>query len=212
MISDFIESATSKFTCPLVPEITYRSSHIKTMWLDLGKKFGAMGDFPYWAIAWPGSQSLSRYILDNPKLVENKRIIDCGCGNGMAGIAAALSNAHVSAIDIDPFAIAATKINSAENNVVINAYQSDVFDITEQADIFIMGDVFWEEKNNHKVSQWLKAIEQRQAIALFGGDILWSYDLNPQFEKLQQYQIEAIKDIHTATSAIVYKTSSEYFQ
>jgi hypothetical protein len=36
-------------------------------------------DDPFWGFYWPGGQAVTRYILDRPKLVYNKRILDFAC-------------------------------------------------------------------------------------------------------------------------------------
>ena len=48
---------------------------------------------PYWAIAWSGSQAIARYMLDHPRIVQGKRVIDFASGCGLAAIAAARSGA-----------------------------------------------------------------------------------------------------------------------
>jgi len=74
---------------------------------------------PYsWQCFWPGGQGLARYILDNPQVVANKRVLEVGSGCGAVSIACALSGAaEVVANDIDPVAIVATELNAFLNGV-----------------------------------------------------------------------------------------------
>jgi len=74
---------------------------------------------PYsWQCYWPGGQGLARYILDNPRIVEGKRVLEVGSGCGAVSIACALSGAaEVVANDIDPVAIVATELNAFLNEV-----------------------------------------------------------------------------------------------
>lgn len=58
---------------------------------------------------------LFRYILDNPELVKNRRILDIGCGCGAGAIAAAKMKAKsVLASDIDLCKLKQIKIKAGE--------------------------------------------------------------------------------------------------
>ncbi len=74
---------------------------------------------PYWAFCWASGQAMARYLLDNPADVSGKRVIDFGCGSGVAGIAAVKTGAKVVACDIDPDALAATKVNAELNGMAV---------------------------------------------------------------------------------------------
>ena len=47
----------------------------------------------FWSLPWPGGAALAAYLLEQPDLVANKRVIDLGCGVAPAGIAASLAGA-----------------------------------------------------------------------------------------------------------------------
>ena len=38
----------------------------------------------YWAFCWGSGQALARYLLENPELIANKRVLDLGSGSGVA--------------------------------------------------------------------------------------------------------------------------------
>ncbi|CAF1281224.1 unnamed protein product [Adineta steineri] len=81
---------------------------------------------PWWAFLWPGSQALSRYLLDNKSLVHGRHVLDIGCGCGASAIASKMAGAiNVIANDIDPDALIATDHNARLNNVLINKFSSD---------------------------------------------------------------------------------------
>jgi ribosomal protein L11 methyltransferase len=76
--------------------------------LDPGLAFGT-GSHP--------TTALCLQFLDSLPL-EKRRVIDYGCGSGILGIAALkLGAAHVTAVDIDPQALTATRDNAARNHV-----------------------------------------------------------------------------------------------
>jgi len=76
--------------------------------LDPGLAFGT-GTHP--------TTALCLQILDSLS-VTGRRVIDYGCGSGILGIAALkLGAAHVTAIDLDPQALLATRDNAIRNGV-----------------------------------------------------------------------------------------------
>lgn len=74
-----------------------------------------------WAGIYGGARCLARYVLDNPQIVNGKRVIDIGCGSGILGIAAIIAGAtEVIFVDIDPEALASVHVNAQLNNVNSN--------------------------------------------------------------------------------------------
>jgi len=113
-----------------------------------GSGLSRLGDeLPYWAYGWAGGTVLARYILDHPEAVTGLRVLDLGCGSGLVAIAAALSGAaQVTAVDIDPYAVAATDLNAEANGVTIMASQADLLDgLSPDVDVILGGDVFYAE-------------------------------------------------------------------
>lgn len=100
----------------------------------------------YWAFCWGSGQGLARYLLENPTLVRNKRVLDLGSGSGVAGIAAAQAGAaEVIACDIDADAVLATAYNAALNNVSIRLV--DDFVSEPKYDAVLMADVLYDASN-----------------------------------------------------------------
>jgi release factor glutamine methyltransferase len=55
------------------------------------------------------------------------RVLDLGCGSGVAGVAAARAGCDVLSVDINPAAIRCTRINALINNVSIDIRDGDLF-------------------------------------------------------------------------------------
>ena len=87
----FIAENTRLLTPPLVPEIKlHLAEESIPIWKKTEEELGEMNvPPPYWAFCWPGGQALTRYLLDNPKTVKGKRVLDFAAGSGISGIAAA---------------------------------------------------------------------------------------------------------------------------
>jgi ETFB lysine methyltransferase len=64
--------------------------------------FAADERFPYWADLWVSSVALAEHLSG---LAAGTRVLELGCGLGLAGIAAARAGATVTLTDIDPDAL-----------------------------------------------------------------------------------------------------------
>jgi SAM-dependent methyltransferase len=69
---------------------------------------------PYWAELWPSSIELARYCLKE-RGVCSRRILEIGCGLGLAGVAAARAGAHVIFTDYEPDALKFARYNALKN-------------------------------------------------------------------------------------------------
>lgn len=155
----FIESHLTIGHSALAPEISlYLASALTPLWLateDLLHQHNMAP--PFWAFAWPGSEALACFILENPAFFAGKSVLDFAAGCGLAGIAAAKAGAtRVGAAEIDPFAIEAIKMNAALNHVQIGVTHEDVVGQQVNWDIILTGDVCYEKQMSGRVFAWLK--------------------------------------------------------
>jgi len=89
--------------------------------LEAGCRELAIGQGPpFWAFCWGSGQALARFVLDHPERVRGRRVVDLGCGCGIAGLAAARAGAaSVIALDVDPVAREAARHNARRNGLAI---------------------------------------------------------------------------------------------
>ena len=98
----------------------------------------------YWAFCWGSGLALARFLLDQPHWVEGKRVVDLGCGSGVAAIGAALAGAQsVLACDTDTDARSASRVNAHLNDVNITV--SDA--LPDTCDVLLMADVLYDKQN-----------------------------------------------------------------
>lgn len=108
---------------------------------------GNAGGFgsPYWAYHWAGGLALARHVLDHPRSVRGKRVVDLGAGGGLVAIAAAKAGAAaVTAAEIDIYALAALRCNAALNQVALAIHKDDMTaGPPPHADVMLVGDLFY---------------------------------------------------------------------
>ncbi len=142
-IADYIRSNLRAAPAPGASEIRLFQAHPGS---GLARFVGDTGRSPYWAFGWAGGTVLARYILDRPELVGGRRVADLGTGAGIVAIAAARAGAaSVIAIDDDPAAVVAARINALENRVAIDVRLGDgLAGSPPAADVVTAGDLFYD--------------------------------------------------------------------
>jgi len=73
---------------------------------------------PYWAELWPSAVALARVIGRRP--LTGRRVIELGCGLGLAAIAAAVAGGRVLATDWAPASVAMAARNAERNGVALD--------------------------------------------------------------------------------------------
>ncbi|MDA8250753.1 MAG: 50S ribosomal protein L11 methyltransferase [Rhodospirillales bacterium] len=155
----FIRVHTARAAPPLVPEIALQlATEITPIWQASEDWLQARGvEPPFWAFAWPGGQALARHVLDHPKTVAGRRVLDFAAGCGVAAIAAARAGAAaVEAADIDPLAAAAIALNAAANGVAVGVLAEDVVGAPGRWDLILCGDVCYEAPMTRHILPWLR--------------------------------------------------------
>ncbi|AEV39392.1 Ribosomal L11 methyltransferase [Pseudovibrio sp. FO-BEG1] len=152
---------------------------------------------PFWAFAWAGGQALARYILDNPEVVQGKRILDFASGSGLVAIAAMKAGAASAvAADIDAFAFDAALINAAQNHVTIKVTAEDLLESKlDGYDLICCGDVFYDPDMTSKVLSWLDANQRAEPIPVLVGDPQRSYFPTSRLKHLQTYEIPVQREL-----------------
>jgi predicted nicotinamide N-methyase len=129
-------------------------------------------DPPYWAFCWPGGQAVARYLLDNPELVRDRRVIDFAAGSGVSSMAAARAGAtSVTANDIDALSLVAARLNAAANGLAIEVSGEDWLSMPEtmpETDVVIAGDVCYERDMSARALAWLRDHARAGRLVLLG--------------------------------------------
>ena len=149
-------------------------------------------DPPYWAFCWPGGQAIARYLLDNPGLVRDRRVIDFAAGSGVSSMAAARAGAaSVIANDIDALSLVAARLNGEANGVNFDVSADDWLagpDSAPDADVVIAGDVCYEREMSVRALAWLRGHARLGRLVLLG-DPGRNYFSAQGLEELSRYDI-----------------------
>jgi predicted nicotinamide N-methyase len=174
MITDipaFIRANTRIFSPPHVPELRlHLADDAVALWRMTEEEMGKAGlPPPFWAFAWPGGQALARHILDRPDLVGGKSVWDVASGSGLGAIAAMIAGARcAAAIDIDPFAAHAARLNGELNGVQVDPLTRDVVGRDAGAEVVLVGDLFYDRDIAGRLLAWLDELAARGRTILVG--------------------------------------------
>lgn len=193
----FVAAETRLRPVPLVPEISLHvADEAVPLWHRTEEELGEMGlPPPFWAFAWAGGQALARHVLDHPRLVEGRSVLDFASGSGLVGIAAAKAGARVvTCADIDPFALAAIGLNGTSNGVALEGRQVDLIGTDEGWETVLAGDICYERDLAARVFDWLLTLSARGAIVLIG-DPGRSYLPKDRLEQLEVYSVPVTREL-----------------
>jgi len=130
---------------------------------------------PWWAFLWPGGYGLTKYILENSRIVQGKSVLEIGSGCGSASIASAMNGAtRVLANDVDALAGLALEANAVLNDVEkekIEFSSENLIgskpDFFSQFDVILCGDMLYDATFSPVL---LRALEQLQTSQVIFGD------------------------------------------
>ena len=210
MITDipaFIRENTRVLAPSHVPEIVlHLADDAMSLWELTEEQLGELGlPPPFWAFAWAGGQALARYLLDHPDIVTQRRVLDVASGSGLVAIASMIAGAATArAADIDPFAAHAGRLNAALNGVRVEPVTADPVDQPTDAEIVLVGDLFYDRDVAPRVLEWLTKLH-REGKAILIGDPGRTYLPRDQLEQVASYNVpvtRALEDAEVKRSAV----------
>jgi predicted nicotinamide N-methyase len=85
--------------------------------------FGADEFLPYWAQLWPSGTALAQAVAI--RSLGGRRVVEVGCGLGLAALGAAMAGARVLATDWAPGALALLEDNARANGLEVETLRVD---------------------------------------------------------------------------------------
>ncbi len=197
----FIAANTRVLSPPLVPEILlYLADESLPIWQKTEDELGEMNvPPPFWAFAWAGGQALARYILDNPALLQGKRVLDLGSGSGLTAIAAMKAGAASAlASDLDGLSLAAIHLNAALNGVAVATTAENLLEKPPGAfEVVLVGDLFYERALAELVSRFIGEAAEAGAVVLIG-DPQRNYFPKGRFASAAEYRVPVTRELEDA--------------
>jgi len=170
--ADLVLARTRLQSPPVVPELRlHLADDMDAAWSALQDELDD-GELPppFWAFAWLGGQAVARLVLDQPQRVRGLRVLDLATGSGLCALAAQRAGAAaVTAVDVDPYAVVAARLNAAANGLDVDWRCADLLDEPPPAvDVVMAGDVFYDAAMSERVQPWLVAARRGGAQVLVG--------------------------------------------
>lgn len=186
---------------PLVPEFRlHLADELVPLWQATEWRAASPQPPPFWAFVWPGSQALARYLLDNPHVVQGKRVLDFGAGSGLASIAAAHCGARsVLACDLDPIATDVQVLNAALNGVSLETHTGDAVNSTLEPDVILAGDVCYERESAEQAVSWLRQQAANLVVVLLA-DPGRHYAPKEGLELRAIYEVPTLHELESASN------------
>lgn len=144
---------------------------------------------PYWAEVWPAAVGLARLLMRGPPL-DGRRVLDLGCGIGLAGIAAGKRGAAaVVFADREPAALQFARFNAEHNGIPADRVQTQLLDWFQATaagtfDLLLLADVAYEARNHEPLLRHV-----RQCLAAGGKALLgdpYREQVDPFVTRVQQ--------------------------
>ena len=102
---------------------------------------------PYGLLLWESAVGLSQRLVEEPGLVEGKRVLELGAGTGLPGLVARSLGAHVWQTDQMEDVLSIAALNERENALAgIRRFRADWRDWVEQAsfDVILGADILYD--------------------------------------------------------------------
>ncbi len=197
--------------CPLVPELqAFHATTLLAVWDAAEKLAGRHLPAPFWAYPWPAGIALARTVLDAPDYVAGLRVLDVGCGGGIASLAAVRAGAmDVIANDIDSWSLGTAKLAAQRQELPLRALLEDLTlkgAALPGADVVFCADLAYERRQTPLQRALLNRYKALGA-RVFVANAERKYFATDGLREIGSYRIEVPQDLEGVESrlAVVYE-------
>ena len=198
-LSALLDQHTTFGPTPLVPELhVFYGRSLIEVWEAAELLAGHALPAPFWAYPWAAGLALARVMLDQPEWVCNQRVLDVGCGGGVAALAAARAGAaQVVANDLDAGALATVRNAAARQGLSLELLRADLTVASAaplEHDVVLCSDLAYERRVAPKQRALLERAARRGARVLIA-DAGRKYFKADGLRFIAEYEVAVPRDL-----------------
>ena len=199
MLAAFLDRHAPFSPAPLCPELrVFYAQSLVAVWEAAETLAGGVLPAPFWAYPWAAGMAIARVILDDPSLIADRSVLDIGAGGGIASLAAAQAGARwVVANDLDPWALATTRIAAERQGLTVETLLADLTrepERTDEFDVLLCGDLLYEKSEAALQHALLDRAATRGATVL-AGDAGRTYFTPAGMTLLREFDLTVPRDL-----------------
>jgi predicted nicotinamide N-methyase len=151
---------------------------------------------PYWAELWDSASGIAQHLVKHRSTMSTARVLDLGCGQGLAGCVAASLGASVLFGDLEPPALLFAQLNSLPfadraRTRRLN-WQRDRLD--EQFDLIVGADILYERKQWEFLEPFWRAHLAQNGQVLLGEPGRQTGDLFVEWITMRGWWLERFEE------------------
>jgi predicted nicotinamide N-methyase len=181
--------------CPGLFAFTARS--LVEVWAAAEQLAGCVLPSPFWAFPWAGGVALARTILSDPQRVRGRLVLDMGCGGGVASIACASAGARMVANDVDPWALAVTRLAALRQNQNVDTLLHDFArhpEGIEAYDVVLCSELAYDRTEAPRQRAALERAARSRATVLLADSGRTYFD-SDGLESIAEYELNVPRDL-----------------
>jgi predicted nicotinamide N-methyase len=184
---------------PLCPEIhAFQGKSLVQVWEAAEQLAGENLAAPFWAYPWAAGVALARVVLDHADEIVGKKVLDVGCGGGVAALAAACADAlKVVANDVDPWALAVARIAARRQRLYLDFLLEDLTEHPRHVtgyDVVLCSDLAYERRTAPKQRALLDRARADGARVLIA-DAGRTYFTDDGLRQIAEYRLTVPQDL-----------------
>lgn len=168
------------------------------VWQAAERLAGCVLPAPFWAFPWPAGIALARTLHDDPSIVRGRAVIDVGTGGGVSSFGAARAGARrVVAMDIDPWALAVTRLGAMRQDVHVETHEGDITrtpDVLDGFAVILCADMAYDRSSAAAERAAIQRAVARGATALLA-DAGRTYFETTGLELMAELTIDVVADL-----------------
>lgn len=196
----FLDRYAPLAPAPLCPEVqVFQARSLVEVWEAAEALAEAPLPSPFWAYPWAAGQALARVLLDRPAWVRGGRVLDLGAGGGVSALAAgAAGAAAVVANDVDPWALAVTRLAAGHQGSAVELRAGDLTGGEGAAldgwDVVLAGDLCYERRHAGRQRAALQRAADAGALVL-AADAGRAFFQTEGLEEVARFRLAVPRDL-----------------